>query len=73
MLLAAVALVDQLLMNIRHTEAVAVPVGLNVIFCTYHPSVASAVNTVNTVPVPSFAVLAAVMSVAPHWISATLV
>ncbi len=73
MLLAGVALLAPLLINILPTEAVAVPVGLNVIFCTYHPSVASAVNTVRTVPVPSLAVLAVVMSVVPHWTSATLV
>lgn len=60
-------------MNIRATVATAVPVGLNVIFCTYQPSVAEAVNAVRTVPVQSLAVLAVVSNVAPHWISGAAV
>ena len=63
-LLVAVALVDPLLIKIRKVPAVDVAVvvlDLTTNELTKLPSVASAVNTVATVPVPSRAVFAAVI------------
>src|SRR4051812_44115733 len=69
MLLAGVAFVLPLFTKTRSTVWMLVPAGLQRIARTRPPFVASAVNAVRTVPVPSFAVFAVASAVAPHWTS----
>lgn len=67
LLLAAVALDEPLLTKNLMTVGAFVPAGMILIWSKNPPFVASAVQTVTTVPVPSLAVLEPVIT--PHWIS----